>query len=325
MSTALSQLRAHQAMQAAGCEEPALERASSVNNEVWLGKRAVVRLNGSHSSRLRREAFLARHLPSNLRYPKVLHYGGEVGADYLVQQRYEGKPLARIWPMMSDASRRSAISQLGTQLRILHRIATPDGLPPADSPQLLEATGTPTAALSAALDKSAKLTHVDKVLVAEVQTFIASNLSAIVPFDSSTLVHGDLTFENLLWDGRDLTILDYEFAHGAPPDVDLDVLLRCCALPFLHVAPEIEHLANPKDYSQVPRWLNDSYPELFDAPRCGDRLMIYSLAFDVRELLMFPPAARAADLSPHHPLNRMRATLDGNSYIARFAAAVSRR
>lgn len=321
----LSELKARKTLMSVGLDASKFEQACSVTNEVWLTETHVVRFNKAGDGRLRREAFLSRHLPPELNYPPIVSYGGEVGADYLILERLPGRPLAHCWPTMSDNARHNAITQLAHQLRLLHYTRTPVGLPPIEAPQLLRA-GNPRPAeeLLQAIEHARRLPHVDTSLMTDISLIVHEHQSALDPFNATTLVHGDLTFENILWDGRRVTLLDYEWAHGAPADVDLDILLRCCALPFLHVAPAYERLADPRDYRNVPGWLAQAYPVLFEVPRLGARLLLYAISFDMRELLRFPPHMPARDLSPHHPLNRMRQTADGRSYIARFAAALSR-
>src|SRR5690606_7124930 len=103
-----------------------------------------------------------------------------------------------------------------------------------------------------------------------------------------------------------------------PSDPDLDVLLRFCALPHLHVAPDYEAVTNATDYADVPWWLSEDYPELFSHPRQFDRVRLYSLAWDVHELLMFPPTESVRDLHRQHPYRRMVQLLRGTSYLDRF-------
>jgi aminoglycoside phosphotransferase (APT) family kinase protein len=93
--------------------------------------------------------------------------------------------------------------------------------------------------LLAAIDKAALLPNVDARLLDEVRRLVVTTADHLTPFDSPTLIHGDLTFENILWDGERITaLLDFEWARQGPPDLDLDILLRFCAYPHLHVAPD---------------------------------------------------------------------------------------
>jgi aminoglycoside phosphotransferase (APT) family kinase protein len=315
---ALAQLRAMQALDAAGLPRPArLESASSVTNEVWLAGDYVVRINRRVDGRLRREAALAKYLPPELGYPGVAGYGGRQGADWLIVRRVPGTVLARCWPSMPVADRRAAICQLARKLKALHATRAPKGLPPIDGPQLLEAGAlAPALPLVHALERAAGMANVDRGLIDAITAIVYEYAPALAPFNEAGLVHGDLTFENMLWDGRSITaLLDFEWARGAPADVDLDVLLRMCAFPFLHVAADYEHLTRPADYVDAPRWLAEEYPELFAAPRLFERLVMYAIAYDTRELLAHPPQAPARSLSPYHPLNRLINTSRGESHL----------
>jgi aminoglycoside phosphotransferase (APT) family kinase protein len=321
---ALAQLRALQALDEAGLGRPSrLERASSVTNEVWMAGDVVVRINRRVDGRLRREAALAKHLPPGLGYPGVVAYGGRPGSDWLIVPRVAGTVLSRCWPSMPVADRRAAMCQLARKLRIVHETPAPEDLPAIEAAQLLQPGALqPALPLLWALDRVRHLAHVDRALVDALVQVVCEHAPALSPFHDRTLVHGDLTFENVLWDGKRITaMLDFEWARGAPRDVDLDVFLRMCAYPFLHVAADYEHITRTEDYVDAPRWLAEEYPELFAVPRLHARLLVYAVAFDVRELLAFPPTAAPRHLSPYHPLKRLMRIASGQSHLARLDRA----
>ncbi len=314
----MAMARARHALTQAGLD-PSVELtpASSVTNEVWLTPNHVVRVNRRPNQRLRREAILGPSLPAEIGYPLVVAYGGRLGADWLVLRRVPGEVLSRCWPSMTVAQRRSAIAQLATKLQRLHRTPGPSDLPRIDAPQMLRGdTLSPVMSLLVAIDEARLLDHVDRGIVDAVEQKVFELTPAIEPFDGEFLVHGDLTFENVLWDGERITaILDFEWSRPAPSDVELDVLLRFCCFPELHVAPDYRHLTHARDYADVPWWLAEDYPELFSHPRQLDRLVLYSIAYDVRDLMSSPPRSAAELDDPHHALNRLRATIEHRSHL----------
>lgn len=317
----MAMARARHALLQAGLDSTVpLQAASSVTNEVWLTPTHVVRVNRRPNQRLRREAILGPSLPAEIGYPMVVAYGGRMGADYLVVKRIPGGPLAHAWPTMSTEQRRSAVSQIATKLKRLHQTPGPADLPVIDAPQMLRGeTLSPVMSLLVALDQARSLAHVDRGLIDDVEKMVYELTPSIEPFDSQFLVHGDLTFENILWDGERITaILDFEWARTSPPDVDLDVFLRMCCLPQLHVADEHVDATRPADYADIPWWLREDYPELFEVPRQFDRLRLYGIAYDIRDLTMFPPPAPAKQLNEYHSLNRLRRTVVGNSHLDRL-------
>jgi aminoglycoside phosphotransferase (APT) family kinase protein len=316
--------RARRALESAGLNPAVpLLRASSVTNEVWLTDEYAVRINRRPDQRLHREATLGPHLPPEVGYPSIVAYGGELGNDWLIVSRRPGVVLSRAWPRLDNDDRRTAIRQLAEKLKALHVTECPPTLPAIDAPQLLDAHRRPCVApLLKAIGEADALPFVDRGMLEDLATFVGENAGAVEPFTASTLIHGDLTFENLLWDPdrRELSaILDFEWARAAPPDLDLDVLLRFCAYPYLHVAEDYESVTRAEDYAPVPWWLSEDYPDLFDVPDQLERVKLYSIAYDVRELLLFPPRGPIRDLSEHHPHNRLRRTIRGTSHLDRLA------
>jgi hygromycin-B 7''-O-kinase len=315
----LAEARARTALLRAGLEPAAeLFRASSVTNEVWLTAEHVVRVNRTANHRLRREALLGPWLPPEVRYPPVVAHGTETGSDWLVLRRVPGKPLSRCWPQMSFDQRRSAIRQIAEMLKALHGWECTLDLAPIEAPHLLD-IGTHGGAVGpvlAALEAAMQLDHVDPGMLREVIGIVEHGAQALEPFTSTTLIHGDLTFENVLWDQGTVTaMLDFEWARLAPRDLELDILLRFCAYPFLHVAEDYEHLTKAAAYSDIPWWLAEDHPALFDFARQIDRMRVYSIAYDVRELLQFPPSASPRRLSEYHPYHRLVRLVQRRSYL----------
>jgi aminoglycoside phosphotransferase (APT) family kinase protein len=312
-------------MEAGLDEHVALDRASSVTNEVWLSPDYVIRVNRQPNQRLRREAFLGPILPASVNYPEVVAYGGQLGADWLIMARQPGIVLSRAWPAMTVDERRAATSQFAAILRHLHQVDTPAELPEIDTPQLVGGTGfNAVDPLLSALDRAAALPHVDGFVIEQLRQVVLDTSWSIEPYVTDKLVHGDLHFENVLWDGERITaLLDFEWCHGAPPEVDLDIFFRFCAYPFLHVAEDYEHMTRAEDYAAIPYWLAEDYPALFAVPNLFERMQIYCIAYDIRELLMFPPARPPRELSKYHPYNRLDLLLRSQSHLHRLAGRES--
>jgi scyllo-inosamine 4-kinase len=315
----LAEVRARTALRDAGLDPTVeLEPASSVTNEVWLTPTHSVRINRHPTNRLYREALIAEVLPPAVGYPTIVAHGGGHGEDWLVQERLPGRPLAHAWPTMSIGQRERAVHGLAERLHALHSARPPVGLPPIDhAPQLLEVgPADPTRPLVDALLKAARLDHVDPVLLIRARDMVAKLAPSIIPFDSETLVHGDVTFENVLWHDEHITgLLDLEWSRPGPRDLDLDILLRCAAYPQLHVGDQHVDRTRGADYSDVPRWLGGAYPQLFEHANQIDRIRIYSIAYDVRDLLAAPPTVPPHRLSQLHAYHRLARVVEGNSYI----------
>lgn len=313
--------RARQALKAAGLPfEVPLERANSTRNEVFISPEVVVRINREPNQRLRRELHLYQFLPDRAWTPRAVHAGGEFGSDYLIVDRKPGEVLSRAWPIMGQRARMDATRCLGKVLHELHSTATPLSLPDLElQTHLLDPkTISPVAPTLMMLRELATHPNLDAGVLQDAEQLTLIGADALTDFHQRTLIHGDLTFENVLWDGRQITgLLDLEWCRGSSPDLDLDVLLRFCALPYAHVAADYEQHARAQDYVDVPLWLAEEAPEMFSHPKLHDRLLAYCIAFDVQDLVNNLPGP-GTRLGPLHPVNRLKDLVTTGAHVTKF-------
>jgi aminoglycoside phosphotransferase (APT) family kinase protein len=314
-----ARLRAQRVLQEIGLaagDDP-VERAPSLANEVWVLSDQVLRINpapGSH--RLRTEAELVQALPHEVGYPPVLETGVSRAGEWMLSERVPGEPLSRAWGRLAEETRRDAVHQLGERLKLIHATPPPAAADAArpESPHVIEPDR-----LVQLVARARTLPHVDPTVIDGAARMIAHCAPALDDPSAWVLVHGDLHFENILWaDGRISAVLDFEFARRGPRDLDLATLLRFCAEPRLHVADDYAADTNARDYRQVPGWLWEVYPELFDTPHLRSRMAIYLLAFDLSQLCQNPPHVPVGDLLPFHPYHRVRRAVEGREELARF-------
>lgn len=321
-ASTFAEARARRALSFAGLPTRVeVTRADSVTNEVHLTGLHVVRVNRKPTGRLRREAQLCQLLPHRPWAPEIVANGYQAGLDYLIVRRRPGSTLARWWPMLGPAQRAEAVQQLAAALVELHATGCPPDVPDLEtSPQLLDLrTPAPLLPIFEALDRLRARPDLDEGLLRSAEELLVATGDAVVDGGSSGLVHGDLSLENVLWDGTSLTgLLDFEWSRAAPADLDLDVLLRFCAFPGAHLPAHLAGQARADDYRELPGWLAAAYPRLFAHPRLLDRLRIYALGFDVRELLTSAPVGANHTLSPLHPCRRLRQLLDGLGHLDQF-------
>ncbi len=304
----LALARARQALEASGlANDGPMVRAHSTRNEVFLSDDYAIRLNRQPNERLRREAKLCHALPKRPWTPTVVAYGGGVGSDYLIVERREGSPLSRWWPDMRTSQRREAIAQLASCLRELHEIRSPASLPTiAKPPHMLRSGLQPTGPLWRGITALRRNRFVDADVLSLMESKLRRAEEALPEIDGNQLIHGDLSFENILWDGSTITgLLDFEWCRGGPADLDLDVLLRFCAIPKGHVAEDYEGATSAQDYVDVPMWLAAAYPDLFSHQQLAQRLFLFALSFEVAATLASPPERPRADLPRLHPYNRL--------------------
>ena len=286
-----------------------LRRAPSTSNEVFLAGDHVVRINreGVNAGRLLREAELCLALPRLRWTPEIVEYGRFERTAFAIIRRKQGMTLARWWPDLRASQRREAIDQLGACMRAIHSTDVPPDLDVlTETPQLLGSAPDPALPVVHGLQQLRGRANIDADLVDELETRVLALAGSLESYSETGLVHGDLSLENVLWDGSSITaVLDFEWARGAPRELDLDVLGRFLALPDLHVPNAYRGRVGPDDYNEVIGWLAAAYPELFSPTALDARLTLFAIAYEVRAVLHNPPTAPAKALSPAHPYRRL--------------------
>ena len=313
--------RARLALRAAGLSDTQpLERAPGSANEVWLTDRYVIRITPHPSSRrLENEVEVAELLPRDLPYPPIVGYGRAPFGEWLLQRRLPGEVLARAWPGLREDERADAVRQVGGVLRSIHAVSSQRG-PWGPITSVIAEGGVeaphqlPPSRLLELLVRARALPNVEREVLDDATALVRRAASALDDGHRWGLVHGDLHFENLLWrDGRITGVLDFEHARSGPPDLDLEVILRFCEEPALHVAEDYASSLNRRQFRGVVSWLEQAYPALFSHPRLEERIALFSLSYDVPLLLRHPPRVPPRELPPHHPYARIRRIVQGHS------------
>lgn len=229
---------------------------------------------------------------------------------------------------MTVEARREAIRQLVDCVRALHQMSPPRNsrgeiiVPPFLHGDTLECPyQLPASRVIELLGRARALPRVDVGLIDAAIRFVLDRNQVFTAAENTSLIHGDLHFGNVLWDGEQITaLLDFEWVRGGPADLDLDVLLRVVADPEIHQAgkitgPALTPAQSRAMYADVPKWCREFYPEWFANPNLLARLELYGLSFDVRDLLTQTPRAAAADQSALHPINRIKALVENRNHL----------
>lgn len=133
--------------------------------------------------------------------------------------------------------------------------------------------------------------------------------------EPAATVHADLGFDNAVWDGEHVWVIDLEWCCSAPADYELVHILRYCAHPESVVEPEARHRVALKDHTDIPRLLAQAYPELFAHGRLRDRLLVYGLAGFARGWHWRPDLWRKDIGVPDHPSRELLAFLNGGHWL----------
>jgi aminoglycoside phosphotransferase (APT) family kinase protein len=294
-------------------------------SRVWVGDEYVVRLNnGQFRDAYNHEAAVVNLLAgSEVPHARHLAHGDGPDGPWYISERLPGRTLHDSWPAADSSTRQAMIESLGAALRALHRVPAPSDLLP---PWLADALADPldgkpwpafhppvVSATLQQVEAARRMPGHDSRLLADVADWIQERL-ALFTADEPVLVHGDLHGSNVIVDqGRVTGLIDFAEALAQPADVELDTILRWCARAREYPPTPDEQGLDETTLTQVPGWLHNAYPELFEREHLRDRLNFYDMYVELALYAHHPqPDIRKAAhtriahvLSGHNHLNRL--------------------
>lgn len=91
------------------------------------------------------------------------------------------------------------------------------------------------------------------------------------------LIHGDLHFDNFMYDNGKLSLLDFERYMVAPIDYDFRIFIRYSETPWLWASEKTDMLTVESDYQELMPLIIQNYDELKKVPYLEERLFIYGI------------------------------------------------
>ena len=91
------------------------------------------------------------------------------------------------------------------------------------------------------------------------------------------LIHGDLHFDNFMYDGTNLHLLDFERCMVAPIDYDFRIFSKYNSQPYLWASAKTDMHTVESDYQNLMSMFLENYKELNEIPYINERLDFYSI------------------------------------------------
>lgn len=333
---------AQRALEAAGVHDVDLVQRRGWSNWAWLGRTYVVRVSpGRLAGSLAHEHRVVDALgPRGIPVAPAVGSGRFEVGEWIVTKRLPGDTLAARWSSLDGARRRRIGKELGSALERLHRVDASDVPDPDwwvgahERPHFHNAY-KPHTSLSPQLAAAARdLPHADDALFDELSAFLAERLP-LFDGDPQVLTHADIHGHNVLLvgdgDGDEARVhlLDWEGAHHAAPDLELDMLLRWTEA--AHAFPERPNgpvdLA-PGEALDLVDHVAEGYPALFAGPHLRQRLELHAANWHLVQVLFDrhwrDTHPEVADAPPVRDWAALRDLLHGRSHLDAFASWLGR-
>lgn len=238
---------------------------------------------------------------------------------YTVTRAVPGMSLDRLWDAWPRQPRRRALGEICRILTAIHAMPWPADVPveptepspgsaaARDVRAVIGSSLHPIRSLPRMIEHAHDLPDVPRPTLAAVADHLTRLDPAATAVDATTATHGDLHLTNVLWhDDAVSATLDYEWAEPAPPDRDLEPLIR--RLADDHTGADLADLAHA---------VHDHAPHLVAGDLAIERVWLFRVAFEVRALFLWgtrPPYATG------HPVPQLADLARGPESLAYLAA-----
>lgn len=252
---------------------------SGFTNTVYiLDNKYVIKIctNKNNKERFNKEIKFYSDNKNNKYIPKLYsYYISEDDYSYEIIEKVEGVTLYNVWHTFSHEKRNKILKEIVNMMKSIHQ----------------NKGKSYNFALYIKNKLNSDITNIYNIFnPKELNIFskIINNLDKYFNTNDFRLIHGDLHFDNILIDqNNNIKVIDFETSLYAPIDYELDIFLRMCNNPFKYATLEEEKYINKEDYKNIPKYLKENYPEIFEFKYFEIRHSIYDLEANLRLLSRF--------------------------------------
>ncbi len=194
--------------------------------------------------------------------PKMYYYDiskSVVPYYYEIIERIRGNTLYDIWYRLNNEEKESIVKKIVNIVKQLHLIKV-------NSYNFEETMKSKVTELS---NKCKLDENIYKELINIASTYFKDNVFG--------LIHGDLHFDNFIYDGKNLFLIDFERCMPGPIDYDFRIFARYDKEPYLWASIDTDMLTVDCDYQDFLQMLFDNYKELREVPNIDKRLDFYRI------------------------------------------------
>ncbi len=205
-------------------------RAGGWTNATWIAGGLALRMSVQPGNRnLLNETQLGTLLPPETGYPAIIQTGITDGHAWVLMREVPGACLGENWDALTPPHRADALQQIWEKTSRVHQVELSAARPFARSRAWYNSNDPHEASeMLAHLQTDGLFTPAQ---AQELRAVLERHWRA-VEGAPCVLNHGDLTLDNVMWHaGRVTALLDFEFAVIAPPEIDLNSLVKMAFKP----------------------------------------------------------------------------------------------
>lgn len=205
--------------------------------------------------------------------PSFVASGTFESTDYLIIKKVSGQSLYSVWHALNKQKREEVCAQIVAILKVLHN--QPYNFLPNTAPNYWASHMQTCLASSVALLQN---NGFDASSLLHIRGNIAPTIFAE---QQLCLLHNDMHFDNLIYNGKTLTLIDFDRVLVGSKDYELLILLGMCNNPKKFASEQTERLVNLSDYADIAPYIKKHYSSMFRFKYLTERLFVYSLLYEL--------------------------------------------
>lgn len=204
--------------------------------------------------------------------PKFVASGEIEGQDYLIVEKLRGESLYSVWHKLGEAQRADVVRQIAEILKAFHKTCYVFLQEKFVVTDLIEKWNK-------SFDLNILIIKKKGYDASALETFKDKYLKVIFEENKPGLIYNDAHFDNFLFDGEKVFLIDFDRVLYTSIDYELLIIALMCNEPKKFTIHKLESLVSKEDYKCVLQDLQKHYPELFDFEYLKERLYVYTFIY----------------------------------------------
>ncbi len=248
------------------------------NNQVYnINNLYIVKICSNNKENFKKEiSFYLNNYHNNF-IPQLYYFNIEEVPFYAIIQKVEGISLYHLWHTFSESQREKIIKQLCQFMKLIHK----EVKAPYDWNSYVKQEFQ---------EKYQKVVQSNIFSSQENRIINAAYNKFDKYFKDEKLfrIHNDLHFDNIIYDGNNIKVIDFERTICAPKDFELNIIDQMIKKPWKYASASTEKYTNIDDYKNIAYYIKKYYPEIVSHPFFKQRLTIYNILYCLRDLVREP-------------------------------------
>ena len=251
-------------------------KSGFTNNVYFIDNCYVIKFSNNEiiKEKLEKEITIYKNL--NLSYiPKYITSGNYNDYKYLIITKINGKNLYSIWHTLSEKERTNIIIEIAKTVKSFHQI-NGDFLTGYNAVSFRKYIKSE---LSVIIEKLQKL----NLNVECLQDILNKSFDKLFCDIKIGLVYNDLHFDNFIYDGEKLYLIDFDRTIISSLDYDMMIFKTMCENPSKFANEEDEDNIIDTEYEKIYQIFKENYKELFANKFTDDRIFIYQFIYLINQ------------------------------------------